>query len=127
MKTKNYPMKNIVPFFLLLFISLTNCQEVEVFVDNAPQLEIHVKNKDGQNVKGASVLLFLSEEDWKNEINFIHSASTNSSGTVLFNNLEQKVYYFFVEKGEMNNLLEVATFSSPLRINEIRVIETVIN
>jgi hypothetical protein len=125
-------MKNKSTIYLiflvaLLVTTLCRCKKEYTYIDNKPQLEIGVKDNTGQPISGAVITLFLTQNDWNKKVNAIQTASSDSKGTVLFKDLEEKVYYFLVEKGTQNNVLGIAYFAQPLKINEIRVIQTIIN
>ncbi|MFA8434966.1 MAG: SpaA isopeptide-forming pilin-related protein [Marinifilaceae bacterium] len=114
----------------LLCISLTiitGCSKTEyVDVDVKPQLEITVTDVSGKPVEGATTSLFSSKEDWEKKSNNIQSKKTDAAGKVLFEGLNETVYYFFVEKNTLNNFYEIASIENPLSKNEIKIITCVI-
>lgn len=122
--------KSAIPLLFLAAVLVTTsfrCKKEYTYIDNKPQLEIGVKDNTGQPVSGAVITLFLTQDDWNKKVNAVQTMSSDSKGTALFKDLEEKVYYFLVEKGTQNNVLGIAYFAQPLKINEIRVIQTVIN
>ncbi len=122
-------MKTKIYFILLLslFIIDNGCSTVTIFDDVEAQLEVIVKTTEGNLVKNANVSLYLTFEDWQTEENQVANSTTNADGAALFLNLEETTYYFYVKKDNQNNTLSTVTFSTPLKINQIKVIETIIN
>ena len=118
-------MRKLIPLFFLAVL-LVNCTEKITRSDVNPQLEIIVKTESGQLVTNASVSLFLTEEDWKDNINIIQSGNTNNEGSILFTDLEEIQYYFFASKGEMNNQNQISETNKILEINVKAIIETII-
>lgn len=119
-------MKKHVISLLLLMILLMGCKKT-VYIDNAPQLEIVVVDPSNNKVSGAVVTIFISEEDWQNKANSIDQKTSDINGSALFTELEETKYYFYVQKGLLDNTLGVSYFSNPLKLNEIRVVQTTIN
>jgi len=108
---------------LIMFYS---CNKEIIYKDTLPQLEIVVRNSSGSYISGAEVQLYHDPEDWNTGENMIQIEYTDSNGSALFKELEEKVYYFFVSDGAMDNSLGVSYFEYPLNMNEIKVIETII-
>ena len=68
-------------------------------------LRITVINELGNVEEGASVQLFPTEEDYRNETNAVSEVlKTDDKGRVKFNDLEPKVYFVNAVKGERNNI-----------------------
>lgn len=68
------------------------------------RLKITVINELGNIEEGATVTLYGTEEDYKNEENPIgESQITDDKGVVKFSDLEPKVYYVLAEKDDKNN------------------------
>ena len=68
-------------------------------------VKINVRNELGNIEEGATVQLFGSEEDYRNEKNPVtEKALTDSKGNVKFKDLESKVYYINAQKGDKNNV-----------------------
>lgn len=92
---------------LLLFVFPTalflSCSK-----DEAPpptNLQITILDEFGAKVSGATVSLYPTEKDLQNQTNPIDSMLTaGEDGTVTFNNLSVKQYYWFVQKDCKNNL-----------------------
>nr|WP_321484961.1 SpaA isopeptide-forming pilin-related protein [uncultured Draconibacterium sp.] len=101
--------------FLAFVISLLSCT-TEEYVDPAPQLFFTVVEDDLIFVEGATVSLFNNQEDWENDSNVVASLQTDAKGQALFENLDEQTYYFYVEKGDLNNLADIAALSAPLQI-----------
>ncbi len=109
--------KHMMSILLCCVMGFTACKKE--IIDTPPQLQLHVFNEAGNSVSNANVSLYLSEEDWENKSGTITTAITTNEGTVLFENLEEQVYYFWVEKGELNNNYTIAATGKPLAINTI--------
>lgn len=110
-----------------LFSIMFSCKNEYSYKDNKPQMEIVIKDQTGQLVQGAIVTLYLLQNDWNQKVNAVQTLTSDSKGTAMFTELDEKVYYFLAEKGALNNVLGVSYFAQPLKVNEIRVIQTIIN
>nr|WP_321358130.1 hypothetical protein [uncultured Draconibacterium sp.] len=106
--------KHNIIVVLAMLISLLSCTKEE-YVEPAPQILITVVEDDLVFVEGASVSLFNSQEDWENHSNVVASLQTDEKGQVLFENLDEQIYYFYIEKGDLNNLADIAALSEPLQ------------
>ncbi len=118
-------MKNYLFVFLLLALSFSACTKTN-YEDNPPQLEISVFDLQSQPVSNVNVSLFLSLSDWENQQNSIVSASTDADGKILFENLQEKSYWFLAKKGELTNQFSPARFEEALKVNVKTKISTVI-
>lgn len=115
---------------LIVFFSaslLVSCSKETLFIDNPPQLEIVVFDVNIIKIQNASITIYLTEEDWQSKTNSIAQQNTDSNGTALFKNLEEVIYYFYVQKANLDNTLGISYFANPLKKNEIRVVQTTIN
>ncbi|MEZ5106667.1 MAG: SpaA isopeptide-forming pilin-related protein [Draconibacterium sp.] len=112
-------MKQKLFLFLagLLFI-LQACEKTE-YIKSSPQLEITVINENVVFVEGATVTLYNTKEDWKQKENEVQSLQTDSKGQVFFEDLQEQKYYFFVEKGDMNNMADIAATAEPLKVGQL--------
>jgi len=119
-------MKTIIRvlLFVLLFASCT--KEKTEYVDNLPQLEITVVDISHSGVNGATVTLYANEDDLKAKANGLANKTTNEDGIALFTDLEEKVYYFYAEKAEMNNSKSITLIGEKLAINVKAKIQTTI-
>lgn len=71
----------------------------------ATSLKINVIDNLGNIVEGATVNIYGSEDDYRNETNpVMEAATTNAKGVVKFKKIEAKKYYIYVVKGDMNNI-----------------------
>lgn len=112
----------ILSIFMLIFIG---CEKKE-YVDVAPQLKINVIDEIGNKVEDATVKLYETEQDWLDSTNVIRTKTTNNDGVVLFKNLEEKIYYFFVSKDNLNNKMTIATHENTLKKNECRTFNVIV-
>ncbi len=82
-------MKSLLIFFLVF--------NAGAFSPNAPfqifktSLTVTVRDELGNTVEGASVKLFLKEEDYTKEVNPLAEATTDKKGVAKFNKLSQKL------------------------------------
>ncbi|MEM9857191.1 MAG: carboxypeptidase regulatory-like domain-containing protein [Bacteroidota bacterium] len=68
-------------------------------------IKITVIDELGNIVEGASVQLFGTEDDYRKEENAVTEvAVTDKKGQVKFKELESKVYFVNVTKGDKNNV-----------------------
>lgn len=93
-------MKRLL-IFSLVFISLSSFHKSE---DLPTNLKITVLDDMGNFIEGAEVTLFGTEDDYRNEENPVAEKQlTDKKGQVRFTDLESKVYFVLVKKGDMNN------------------------
>jgi len=109
---------------LMSFICLSACHKIDV----EPMLEIEVHNNLGLPVAGAMVGLFNSAEEWSMKENPVQVwRQTSSNGKVVFANLLESRYYFFVEKDSLNNIGSAISTDKALIKNQIGKVLTIIN
>ncbi len=81
-------------------------------------LRITIKDSNDQLLSGADVKLYLTEADLHSGLNQIGlTTTTDNSGTVLFDSLQPVKYFFFAQKGCINNqrsVFPIKTFDSTL-------------
>jgi len=116
--------KKAIITLVILVITSSNCRKV--IIDILPQLEIEVVDADGIPQAGVSVKLFTTIEDWREVENVFRISVTDNNGIVLFKELEECIYYFLAEKGELNNRLNISVTEKKLSKNIIAVIKTTI-
>lgn len=97
-----------------LVLVFQGCKKTE-YATSTPQLEFTVVTDNLVFAEGATVSLFNSQEDWETHSNVVASQETDEKGQVLFENLDEQTYYFYIEKGELNNLADIAALSAPLQ------------
>lgn len=120
------PVRRFFLFTLIVHIFFGCTRKEYVEVDVAPQLEITVTGASANPVPGATVTLFETQEDFYKNENPLETSVTDATGKVLFDELNEDIYYFYAEKGELNNFFEVVTFTIPLIKNEIRTITCIL-
>lgn len=86
----------------LLIIGLV-LSSITVFQKDTTKAKITVVNEKEQIVVGATVSLFKNKENYNKEIKPVITGKTNDKGFVQFKNLQEKVYYILVRKGDLNN------------------------
>ena len=127
MNNREINRKTMFTVALCFLMLMAGCKKEEYLdVDVSPQLEITVVDISNNRVQGATVTLYYSEADWELKNNMIQKKVTDTTGKVLFKELNEVRYYFYVEKDTKNNFYEVVTFSNPLKKNEIKAITCVI-
>ncbi len=102
----------MLSMLLVLFVACDNTE----YIETNPQLEITVINKYVVPVEGAAVSLYTSENDWEAKHNPVRTMETDFAGTVLFEDLEELKYYFYVEKDSLDNLGDIAATKDSLQI-----------
>lgn len=91
----------IFTLLLLTTISIVS-SSYQVFKTS---IKITVIDELGNIVEGASVQIYGSQEDYRNETNPVTDlAITDKKGQVKFKELESKVYFVNVSKGDKNNI-----------------------
>jgi len=118
-------MEKILLPLTLIALMLLGCKKIE-YINNKPQLEIIVTDDKESHIQGADVLLYESEQDWINKTNQLNNKTTDLSGIALFTDLETKIYYFYVEKGELNNSESIAVIDKELKENTKAQVSTII-
>jgi hypothetical protein len=66
-------------------------------------LTVTVRDELGNTVEGASVRLFLKEEDYTKEVNQVAETTTNKKGVAKFNKLKPESYFILSRKGDKDN------------------------
>ncbi|WP_020532338.1 SpaA isopeptide-forming pilin-related protein [Flexithrix dorotheae] len=66
-------------------------------------LEITVLDEKGNIQPGASVKIYESEEDYKNDKNAINTGKTDEKGKIKFKKLKTQAYFVKAVKGDLNN------------------------
>lgn len=89
------------------------------------KLQVTVRDELGNLVEGASIRLFLTEEDYTKEQNQVgNTGKTDAKGRASFDSLEPKVYYIIVDKEDMDNSDGGTKTEAliPKRINKVTII-----
>ena len=95
----------IVPLVLLISFTLISSDRIENSELLPTSLKIKVIDYVGNIVEGAAVKLFHTEEDYRNETNQVGETQySDKKGQTTFKNLEPRVYFLYVTKGDMNNI-----------------------
>jgi hypothetical protein len=91
----------LVSFAITLLAAASNPLQAQILTT---KLQVTVRDDAGNLVDGASIRLFLTEEDYTKEQNQVgKTLKTDAKGRASFDSLEPKVYYIIVEKGDMDN------------------------
>lgn len=89
------------------------------------QLRLTILDELGNQVEGANVTLYNSDEDYRKEQNpVMEKQVTDSKGRAKFVGLEPKVYYVLAEKGDKDNAgagVQTDTLQEG-RINKVNII-----
>ena len=102
---------------LAFVFSFFGCTREE-YVPSAPQLQIQVVSKYLVPVQGADVTLYNTEDNLYHQLNPVMNLQTNEAGQVLFENLEEQRYYFYVEKDGLDNTSDVAATKNPVQAGQ---------
>lgn len=94
----------VLPLACLLFMMCAKNQDIIL----KPRLLITLRDEAGKKVPGATVRLYKSEQD--SGITQI----SDTTGTVIFNNLEEELYYWLAVKGCKTNRNSQNTLNRPL-------------
>ena len=115
-------MKNSVKIIVIVMLSSMYIQAHQLI---ATQLHITVRNELGNTEEGASVKLFETEDDYRNETNQVGETQyTDKKGIVKFKNLKGISYFMLVEKDDKNNIGGGVATDKLIesRINKVNVI-----
>lgn len=108
-------LNNIALLALVLF--LLSCTKEE-YVKPAPQLQISVISTYLTPVDGASVTIYNTQDDLNRHSNPISTLQSDQTGQVLFENLEEQRYYFYVEKDGLDNTSDVASTKNAIETGQ---------
>ena len=90
----------VVVFFVMI-TSLNVSAELQVL---STGMKITVLSRLGNQIENAKVTVYATQDDYDNEENSVAGpAFTDAKGRVTFKNLEDKVYFVQVIKGDENN------------------------
>lgn len=119
---KNYPLLWLA---FLIGVIMVSCTKTE-HKDMSPQLKIIVKNHDLSIVLEATVDLYQNVDDFQQGINVIKTGITDQTGSILFSDLDEIVYYFYAEHEGKCNCYGVAATSSQIEAGYVHIVETII-
>jgi len=86
----------------LLIIGLS-LASFTIYQASSTRVKITVVDEEELIVVGASVEVFKTKDSYKKEVASVKSGKTNEKGYIEFKNLEERVYYILVKKGDLNN------------------------
>ena len=66
-------------------------------------LTVTVRDELGNTVDGASLKLFVNEDDYKKETNVVAEATSDAKGIAKFKDLKPLAYFIIVRKGDKDN------------------------
>jgi hypothetical protein len=94
-------MKTILVFFLALNAGVfSNHAPLQIFKTS---LTVTVRDELGNTVEGASVRLFLKEDDFNKEVNPVMETTSDKKGVAKFNKLKPESYFILARKGDKDN------------------------
>ena len=93
-------MKQIFLFTFLIAASLP-LAEAQII---KTQLHLTVRDELGNTVQGATVMLYETEANYKEEKNPAATGETDKKGVVKFKELKSIAYYVIVRKGDKDNM-----------------------
>ncbi|GHN01496.1 hypothetical protein WSM22_29850 [Cytophagales bacterium WSM2-2] len=85
---------------LIIVLTLNLAQPLQLFNTS---LTVTVRDELGNTVEGASVKLFVKEEDYTKEVNFIEEATSDKKGIAKFKKLNPESYFVLCRKGDKDN------------------------
>jgi hypothetical protein len=100
-----------------LLISFWSCTDEE-YVKPAPQLQISVISRYLTPIEEASVTLYNTKDDLIRQTDPILTLKTDASGQVLFEDLEEQRYFFYVKKDDLDNTSDVAATLNELETGQ---------
>ena len=86
----------------LLIIGLS-LASFTIYQASSTRVKITVVDEEELIVVGASVEVFKTKDSYKKEVAPVKTGKTNEKGYIEFKNLEERVYYILVKKGDLNN------------------------
>jgi|GEM_PF-1543912 len=98
-----------------LFFLVQACKKNE-YVEPGPQLLFTVVKDNMVFVEDATITLYNTQDDWELQQNAVTSLQTDSTGQALFEDLNEQKYYFYVEKGILNNKADIGVTADSLKI-----------
>lgn len=97
---RRFSLLILASLFVLTFTNWTNDPSAL-----PTSMKITVIDYLGNFIEGASIKLFHTEDDYRNETNQIgETVLSNSKGKATIKNLQPRVYYIYVTKGDLNNI-----------------------
>ena len=118
--SRNIALMFISGFLLTALFSYSSCTKIDV----QAMLEITVVDEEGKPYEGILVGLFDSLDEWSMLANPVQAwKETNSSGKVVFMDLQEIRYYIFADGDSVSNIGKQVQLNEELRINEIRQIK----
>jgi|GEM_PF-3359098 len=109
-------MKNHRLFFLILLLTVLlviDCTKAPIPEKLKPRLFITIKDDAGKSISGATVRLY------KNAADSGITQKSDSTGVVIFSNLDTTLYYWLAQKGCSTNRTSQTTLNRPLVPNAI--------
>lgn len=94
-------MKSLLVLFLVFNVgAFSPVRPSQIFKTS---LTVTVRDELGNTVEGASVRLFLKEEDYTKEVNHVAETTSDKKGVAKFNKLQPEVYFILARKGDKDN------------------------
>lgn len=88
----------LIAFFFVASIPPSEAQLIKT------QLHLTVRDELGNTVEGATVTLYETEANYKEEKNPVVTGETDKKGVVKFKELKSIAYYVIVRKGDKDNM-----------------------
>lgn len=114
-------MKNSLSVIILISIisfCVQSCSKESIESPKTTSLEITLRDDLGNLIQGATVKLYPSETDYKNQTNSLSVKTSNASGVVTFDNLTSIKYYFSADKDCLSNAFGGVATASSLVLNQ---------
>ena len=95
---------HFIALFLIVFV-VTAFNVPSTVPSAATSLRVAVLDNLGNMIEGATVTLYATQDDYRNETNPAQEpAVTNEKGVVKFKKIEAAKYFIYVTKGDLNNI-----------------------
>ena len=124
-------MKKQFYFMAIIYIAIAttviSCQKETIILPPDTSLEITVTDDFGNIVRGATVELYATENDFYDATNVIETGLTDANGRITFGNLSSAKYYWYVSKDCKNNMNGGFGVTSAIPNNKVSIISTVIS
>lgn len=120
-------MKEKLLVFSLLALCFSSCSKDE-HIDKEPSMILTVAEESGNALKGAVILLYDNYHDWYEGTNAVRAGLTDENGEVLFEDLDEAIYYFDAYHSETywNYPLGIYRTENPLQKGVLKKIAVVL-
>lgn len=108
----------------LVFL-IFSCEKTE-YAKAEPQLEFIVIDENLTFVENANIFLYETVDDWRERTNEVEIMKTGTDGKALFKNLKESLYFFHIEKGKLNNYMDIGATKDSLRFGQKSLVTVIL-